>query len=259
MQSTLSTTALLAGDVDVIFGTPQVTLTVLASKNPPPIVAVGAWGSASEHWLVANPSVHSVKEIAGKTLATSRPRAADHGYAIAILERFGVDPKSVTYLATGGQGGRMAAVESGRVAGSVFNRYDTLRLKKKGFHDVAKLETPDYPFPPSSLFVRKDALQTKRSALKAMLSSLMEATEKQKNDKDLCLRLIRKHLRLDDAEVIQAAYDDGATLYPYFTEQQFQVALDLMSKSLEQTVALPYPQVIDHSLLDEIARSAATR
>ena len=52
-----STTALLAGEVDVIFGTPQVTLAVLAGKNPPPIVAVGAWGSASEHWLVANPGI----------------------------------------------------------------------------------------------------------------------------------------------------------------------------------------------------------
>ena len=49
----------------------------------------------------------------------------------------------------------------------------------------------------------------------------------------LCLRLIRKHLRLEDPEVIEAAYDDSATLtYPYFTERQFQVALDLMSKSL---------------------------
>ncbi|HEX9443023.1 MAG TPA: ABC transporter substrate-binding protein [Candidatus Binatia bacterium] len=256
MQSTLSTTALLAGEVDVIFGTPQVTLTVLTTKNPPPIVAVGAWGSASEHWLVANPTVRSVKELAGKALATSRPKAADHGYAIAILERYGVDPKSVTFFAAGGQGGRMAAVESGRVAGSVFNRYYTLQLKKKGYRDVAKLETPDYPFPPSALFVRKDALQTKRRALKAFIGAMMEATEKQKSDKELGLRLIKKNLRLSDPEVVRSAYDDGVTLsYPYFTERQFQVALDLMGKSLGETVDIPYKQVVDSSLLDEITRA----
>ena len=260
MQSTLSTTALLAGEVDVIFGTPQVTLTVLTAKNPPPIVAIGAWGSASEHWLVANPAIRSVKELAGKALATSRPKAADHGYAIAILERHGVDPRSVTFLAAGGQGGRLAAVESGRVAGSVFNRYYTLQLKKKGYRDVAKLETPDYPFPPSALFVRKDALQSKRRALKAFVGAMMEATERQKSDKDLGLGLIRKHLRLSDPEVIQAAYDDGVTLsYPYFTERQFQVSLDLMGKSLGETVDLSYKQVVDSSLLDEIARAGAAR
>jgi NitT/TauT family transport system substrate-binding protein len=252
MQSGLSTSALLAGEVDAIFGTPQVTLTVLAAKNPPPLVAIAAWGSASEHWLVVHSSIRLVKELENKTLATSRPRSADHGYIMAILERFGVDPRRVTFLSAGGQGGRMAAVESGRVSGSVFNRYYTLRLKKDGFRDIAKLEKPDYPFPPSALFVRKDALQTRRKALKSFLAALMEATERQKKDKELCLRLIRKHLRLQDPEVAEAAYDDGITLsYPFFTERQFQVALDLMSKSLGQTVDLSYQRIVDHRLLDE--------
>src|SRR4029453_8935077 len=38
-QSGLLTSALLAGEVDAIFGTPQITLTALAAKNPPPLVA----------------------------------------------------------------------------------------------------------------------------------------------------------------------------------------------------------------------------
>lgn len=255
MQSSLSTSALLAGEVDVIFGTPQVTLTALASKDPPPLVAIAAWGSASEHWLMVQPSVQSVKQLENKTLAASRPKSADYGYLIAILQRSGVDPKRVTFLSAGGQGERLAALQSGRVLGSVFNRYYALRLKKSGFRDIAKLERPDYPFPPSTLFVRKDTLQIKRKALKSFLAALMEATERQKRDKELCLRLIRKRLRLQDAEVVEAAYEDGVTLtYPYFTERQFQVALDLMAKSLGQAVYLSYERVVDHSLLQEAQR-----
>jgi NitT/TauT family transport system substrate-binding protein len=255
MQSGLSTSALLAGEVDAIFGTPQVTLTALTAKNPPPLVAIAAWGSASEHWLVVDSSIRTVQELENKTLATSRPKSADHGYIIAILDRFGVDPRRVTFLSAGGQGGRLAAVQSGRVSGSVFNRYYTLRLKKDGFRDIAKLERPDYPFPPSAVFVRKDALQSKRKALKSFVSALMEATEKQKTDKELCLRLIRKNLRLDQPEVVHAAYDDGVTLtYPFFTERQFQVALDLMSKGLGQTVELSYKQVVDSGLVEEVTR-----
>src|SRR5262249_40365569 len=111
-------------------------------QEPAPLVAIAAWGSASEHWLVVDSSVRSVKELENKTLATSRPKSADHGYIIAILERFGVDPRRVTFLSAGGQGGRLAAVQSGRVTGSVFNRYYTIRLKKDGFRDIAKLERP---------------------------------------------------------------------------------------------------------------------
>src|SRR5262245_2551507 len=46
MQSNLSTTALLAGEVDLIFGTPQVPLTLLSSKNPPNFVSIAAGPAA---------------------------------------------------------------------------------------------------------------------------------------------------------------------------------------------------------------------
>ena len=46
--------------------------------------------------------------------------------------------------------------------------------------------------------------------------------------------------------------------YPYFTERQFQVALDLMGKSVGQTVDLSYKRFVDHSLLEEMTRSIST-
>jgi hypothetical protein len=108
--------------------------------------------------------------------------------------------------------------------------------------------------------VHKEALQTKRKALKSFLVAMMEATERQKRDKELCLRLIRKHLRLDDPEVVEAAYQDGVTLsYPFFTDRQFQVSLDLMSKGLGQAVDITYKQVVDSTLVEEVMRSVATK
>jgi len=256
MQSSLSATALLAGEVDLIFGTPQVPLSLFATKNPPNFVSIGAWASSSEHWLVVNSAIKSVKELDGKTLATSRPKSADHGYQLTILERNGVDTKRVTFLSAGGQSGRVAAVESGKVMGSLLNRYYALVLQRKGFRLIEKLERPDYPFPPSIFVVGRESLQTRRAVLKAFLSSLIEATKRQKRDKELCLRLIRKELRLDGADIIEAAYEDGLTSsYPYFTERQFQVSVDLLNKSLGQPVEIPYQRVVDHRLLDEIARA----
>lgn len=260
MQSTLSTTALLAGEVDVVFGTPQTILAVLTANNPPSLVTIAAWGSASEHWLVVNPAIKTVKDLEGKAIGVSRPQSADHGYTKLILERMGIDPRRITFLSTGGQASRSVAVESGATMGSSFNRYYTLQLKRKGFRALAKLERPDYPFPPSIFVVRKDALQSKRKALKAMLIAMMESSERQKSDKELSLQLIRKHLRLQDPEVIEAAYEDGVTLsYPYFTERQFQISLELLGKSMGQSVQLNYKQTVDHSLLDEISRPGMNR
>jgi hypothetical protein len=63
-------------------------------------------------------------------------------------------------------------------------------------------------------------------------------------------------LHLDGTEVIEAAYEDGLTVsYPYFTERQFQVSLDLLNKSLGQITELSYQRVVDHSLVEEIAKT----
>ncbi|HVO92153.1 MAG TPA: ABC transporter substrate-binding protein [Terriglobales bacterium] len=256
MQSNLSTSALLAGEVDAIFGTPQVPLQVMSTKGTPNFIAIAAWASSSEHWLVVNPAIKSIKDLDGKIVATSRPKSADHGYALTILERNGIDTRRVTFLSAGGQAGRVAAVESGRVMGSVVNRYYALLLRRKGFKSIERLERADYPFPPSVFVAARENLQAKRSALRNFFKGLIEATKRLKTDKELSLKLIRKNLRLDNQEIIETAYDDGLTVsYPYFTERQFQVAVDLLSKSLGQPVDLSYARVVDHSIVDEIARN----
>ena len=89
---------------------------------------------------------------------------------------------------------------------------------------------------------------------------MMEASERQKSDKELSVQLIKKYLRLQNPAVIEAAYEDGVTIsYPYFTERQFQVSLELLAKSMGQPVLLNYKQVVDHSLLDEIGRPGMNR
>jgi len=153
-------------------------------------------------------SIRSVKELENKTLATSRPKSADHGLHYRDFRTIRTGPEAGDLPRSGRTGRALAAVQSGRVAGSVFNRYYTLRLKKDGYRAIEKLERPDY-FSPSALFVRKDSLQNKRKALQSFLVAMMEATERQKRDKELCLRLIRKNLRLNDPEVVEAAYQDG--------------------------------------------------
>jgi hypothetical protein len=89
---------------------------------------------------------------------------------------------------------------------------------------------------------------------------MMEASERQKSNKELSVRLIRKNLHLENPEVLEAAYQDGMTLsYPYFTERQFQISLELLGKSMGQPVMLNYKQVVDHSLLDELGRPGINR
>jgi len=113
----------------------------------------------------------------------------------------------VTFLSTGGQASRSAAVEAGTTMGARLSLY-TLQLKRKG-SATSQIGTARLSVPPSIFVVKKDALQSKRKALKAMLLAMMEVSEQHKINKELSLQLIRKHLRLQNPEVIDAAYEDG--------------------------------------------------
>jgi ABC-type nitrate/sulfonate/bicarbonate transport system substrate-binding protein len=252
LQSTLSTYALIAGEVDLIFGTPQETLLVMTGKAPPALVTVGSWETNSKHWLVVSPGIQSPRDLAGKPLATSRPKAADEGYARIILERHGVDPKRVTFISAGGQRDRAGALKSGAASGSVFNTYNSLALEEAGFKKLAMLETPKFPFPPATFTTRKEIALQKREPLKAFMAAAVEATRRQGQDKEASLRLLGKYLKISNPKVLDAAYQDGIIVqYPYMTREQLNSSLDILEASTGSRPNITFEQFVDHSLLQE--------
>jgi len=252
LQSTLSTYALIAGEVDLIFGTPQETLLVMTGKAPPPLVTVGSWETNSKHWLVVAPAIQSPKDLVGKTLATSRPKAADEGYSRIILERYGVDSKQVTFISAGGQRDRAGALKSGAAQGSVFNTYNSLALEEAGFKLLAPLETAKFPFPPATFTTRREIAAQKKEPLKAFLTAVVEATRRQKQDKEKSLGLLRKYMKISNPKVLDAAYQDGAiNQYPYMTREQLNASLDILEASTGVRPRIGFEQFVDHTILQE--------
>ena len=252
LQSTLSTLALIGREVDLIYGTPQETLLAMTASNPPPLVTVGAWETNSKHWLVVSPAVQSVKDLVGKTLATSRPKAADEGYARIILRRFGVNPHQVTFISAGGQRDRMGALKSGRIQGSVFNAYNALVLEEMGFKRLEQLETSEFPFPPATFTTRKEIAASKREPIKTFLAAVVEGTRKQSQEKELSQKLLRKYMKMENPKVIDVAYQESLMIqYPYMTKEQLASSLDVLEASTGVRPGMTFEQFVDHSLLKE--------
>jgi len=252
LQSTLSTYALVASEVDIIFGTPQETLLAMTAANPPPLVTVGSWESNSKHWLMVAPTIQSPKDLVGKTLATSRPKAADEGYARIILKRHGVDSSKVAFISAGGQRDRAGALKSGTAQGSVFNTYNSLALEEAGFKKLALLETPQFPFPPATYTTRREIALQKREPLKAFMAAVTEATRRHNQDKETGVRLLKKYMKIQNPKVLEAAYQDGViNQYPYMTREQMNASLDILEASTGVRPKITFEQFVDHSLLQE--------
>ncbi|HEY2986892.1 MAG TPA: ABC transporter substrate-binding protein [Candidatus Binatia bacterium] len=252
LQSTLSTYALIAGEVDLIFGTPQETLLAMTGKAPPALITIGSWETNSKHWLVVAPTIQSPKDLIGKTLATSRPKAADEGYSRIILERHGVDSKQVAFISAGGQRDRAGALKSGAAQGSVFNTYNSLALEEAGFKRLAQLETPKFPFPPATFTTRREIAAQKKEPLKAFMAAVVEATRRSGQDKENGLRLLKKYMKIQNPKVLDAAYQDGLIVqYPYMTKDQLNSSLDILEASTGARPKITFEQFVDHRLLQE--------
>ncbi len=252
LQSSLSTMALIAGEADLIYGTPQETLLAMAGKSAPPLITVASLETKSKHWLVVSPNIQSVKELAGKSLAISRPKAADEGYARIILRRFGVDSSGVTFLSAGGQRDRMTALRAGSVRGSVFNTYNSSMLEELGFKRLAQLETDDFSFPPATFTTRRQTASVKRESLKAFLTAVVEGTQKQVRDRELSIGLLKKYMKIQNPKVLEVAYQDSLMVqYPYMTQEQLNSSLDILEASTGVRPNVNFETFVDHTLLKE--------
>jgi ABC-type nitrate/sulfonate/bicarbonate transport system substrate-binding protein len=224
LQSTLSTFALVASEVDLIFGTPQETLLAMNVANPPPLVTIGSWES----------------------------KAADEGYARIILRRYGVDSTKVAFISAGGQRDRAGALRSGTVQGSVFNTYNSLALEEAGYKKLALLETPQFPFPPATYTTRKDFVIQKHEPLKAFMAAVTETTRRHNQDRDTGIQLLKKYMKIGNPKVLEAAYQDGIiNQYPYMTREQLSASLDILEASTGVRPKITFEQFVDHSLLQE--------
>jgi NitT/TauT family transport system substrate-binding protein len=137
-------TALIAGDVDLcqIAGAAVVGAGVAGAE----VVFVGGVINQQPYYLVTRPDVRTPADLVGQALAVSGPGSSSYAAAVAVLERFGLAPdRDVAILSIGGQSERMAALESGNIAGTILSPPQAMLAVADGYHllfDFAEIEAP---------------------------------------------------------------------------------------------------------------------
>ena len=85
------------------------------------------------------------------------------------LERWGIDPKSVTILSIPGTQPRLAAIVAGAIDATVLAPPFSFEAEKYNLTQLANFATGTDPFPQSGLVVRKELLRGNRDLVKRML------------------------------------------------------------------------------------------
>lgn len=129
-NATDALSALRSGAVDVVDMDPP-DMFYLNSVAHYPLVAVDSTGLADGFEIVANKSIKSLSQLAGKSYAVDYSGSTDMSAAQAALKVSGINPSSLTYVPIGSPPTRATALADGKVDATTLGVGDLTELLAK--------------------------------------------------------------------------------------------------------------------------------
>jgi ABC-type nitrate/sulfonate/bicarbonate transport system substrate-binding protein len=158
----------------------------LASINPETVIRsvdngaqlkmVATDANSAPYSLIVRPEIRSFADFRGKTLPSSGPREQTTVWMKQIMKANGLDESDYDFVTVGGTPERMAAIESGAVAGGLVGQPQDFQMIARGYPRLAVLSeyVPDHPI--SVHAARTDWLQQHPDQVIAVLRVFRDAT-----------------------------------------------------------------------------------
>jgi ABC-type nitrate/sulfonate/bicarbonate transport system substrate-binding protein len=153
----------------------QVTSTFEAVAQDKPIEAVGVMLSKSINELYVPPSIKTAQDLAGKSVAISATGDSTDLAIRLALQSLGVSASNITFLPTGGSANRLAALLSGRVAGTVLSEPSSSEAAKEGMKLL--YNQTSMPFADDGITISKSYGQQHPAVVESFLEAIVDAVK----------------------------------------------------------------------------------
>lgn len=173
--------------------------------------------------IVAQPkTIKKPQDLVGKTVGLVGRGEMNEFFFLNALERWGIDPRSITFLAIPGSQPRLVAVAAGTIDATILAPPFTFEAEKLHLSTLADFAAASEPFPQSGLVVRRETLRNNRDTVKRVLMAYVEAIHALKTDAEKCVAIMKKYMRITDDAIAKRSYDYYARLFsqPPLTEEK---------------------------------------
>jgi NitT/TauT family transport system substrate-binding protein len=209
--------------------------------------------------LVVSKDIKSMEDLKGKKLGIARFGGSADFLARWGLEKHGLKPgKDVTILQTGGNPERLAAVSQGAIQATLLEQSFAYRAKKEGLRTLIDYSTVGLDYQHSGIGTTKSFVEKNRDLTIRFLKAMIEGIQRMKVDRAFGLKVIERHLRVNDPETLEVAYKYNVPTIPtvpYVTLKGMKFLLDTIAESNPKAKSLKPEDVGDNSLLHEIEAS----
>ena len=222
-----------------------------AALRGAPVVLVATSENRMSAEIVARPEIKTPQQLIGKKIGILRFGGSNDTGIQWALRAWKIDPRQVTILQSGATNARLTALTIGQIDATILSYPEIHIARKRGMNVLADIG--DFSaYPNTSLMLTRAFVEKQRPLAKNLLRSQIEAIHYMRTNREGSIKILKKFLRVDDLEAIEATYD----FFARRTDALPRTNLEGLRNILKEMAA---PQrspneFVDMSLLDEIEK-----
>jgi ABC-type nitrate/sulfonate/bicarbonate transport system substrate-binding protein len=242
--------ALMAGEIAFVYQGGASPIQAI-SQNADLTILATAYG-LMPYGIVTGKGIQTTADLKGKRVAVSRVGGIEETAIRFALDKLGVGARNVTFIQTGADPVRIAAVESGAASAAALAPPGLFGATARGLNLLTDLGTLNIRYPASVISARKTALTSERPLAKRFLMALVEGLHVYHQNKSLAIKALQKYTQQNNAEILSKSYDyfvKNTPLVPLSDVVTFENALPTDKPSERK------PQSFyDNSILEELVQ-----
>ena len=244
--------AMTNGDIDytLMFGS-----VVRANLSNFPLKVAASFVDSPTGALVGKATITTPQALKGKSIAVSSFGAGAHVTAVLTVQHLNMNPSDVKFVASGGDAGRLAALQNGLVDAALLNPAAAARAERLGFHVIARAYEL-FTFPYAGLGMTNKKLAEKPAEAKRVLRALIKGSRFMRENRDETIQVLSEWAKIDRQSA--ADYYD-ATWKPSspdgsIPEKGLRLVIEDAKSALKIHREVTFSEVADDSLVKEVQR-----
>ena len=251
--------ALLSGEIDVSINMGATQGIVSASKGAKIRLWVVANPITPYHFVARKDAGTTLQALVGKSVAVSGIGAISYHIPRIVLERSGIDPEKMKYVAVGSPADRFKALVAGKIDATVVTNTEAAKLSS--YPEIAALVNvpkivPEIPY--EFGMAREDYIQKNADTLYKLTKAIIEANRWIAANKSGTVEVARKVLPDESAEVLSRAYDMADPrlwgVNGDISEASYKYTVDFLLKVGYMEKPVPFGKFFDRRFVDRAVK-----
>jgi ABC-type nitrate/sulfonate/bicarbonate transport system substrate-binding protein len=243
--------ALIAGEVDFVNAAgPALINAVLKGAE---ITIIASAYNFLPYGFVVGKDIRSPNDLKGKKVTLSGFGGLEEFAIRLALDKLGIDPNGVTFIRSGADAVRIAALMSGAASAMVVSPPSLFKAEALGLRILVDFGELNFSFPGSIIIARRSYIAEQRSTVKKFLMAYIEGLHVFKTNKKLAVQVMQKYMKLNDTDLLSKSHDYYVKNTPVIPLTE-AVAVKNASPA-DKTVNVKPEDFYDNSLIREIVSS----